>query len=139
MAARIEVSRQARVPVLVSALTIIEAVHGMTDLARLKWTLSLLRMEPVSQEGSLTAGELLLAAVAARIPDVEENGPVPPPGHPSASEVERPDIAGQYAESSSADTAEAPRRRHTVTAEMVAPAWMHTQISAEEYDSWSEE
>ncbi|MCX4749518.1 Uma2 family endonuclease [Kitasatospora sp. NBC_01287] len=26
-----------------------------------------------------------------------------------------------------------------MTAEMVAPAWMHTQISAEEYDSWSEE
>ncbi|MFC1438035.1 Uma2 family endonuclease [Streptacidiphilus sp. N1-10] len=26
-----------------------------------------------------------------------------------------------------------------MTAEMVAPAWMHAQISAEEYDSWSEE
>ncbi|MGW4302915.1 Uma2 family endonuclease [Streptomyces sp. NPDC004646] len=26
-----------------------------------------------------------------------------------------------------------------MTAEMVAPAWMHTQISAQEYDSWSEE
>lgn len=26
-----------------------------------------------------------------------------------------------------------------MTAEMVAPAWMHTQISAEQYDSWSEE
>ncbi|MFH9557378.1 Uma2 family endonuclease [Streptomyces globisporus] len=26
-----------------------------------------------------------------------------------------------------------------MTAEMVTPAWMHAQISAEEYDSWSEE
>lgn len=26
-----------------------------------------------------------------------------------------------------------------MTAEMVAPAWMHTQISAEQYNSWSEE
>ncbi|MFE3267221.1 Uma2 family endonuclease [Streptomyces sp. NPDC059215] len=25
-----------------------------------------------------------------------------------------------------------------MTAEMVAPAWMHSQISAEQYDSWSE-
>jgi Uma2 family endonuclease len=26
-----------------------------------------------------------------------------------------------------------------VTAEMIAPEWMHTQITAEQYDSWSEE
>jgi Uma2 family endonuclease len=26
-----------------------------------------------------------------------------------------------------------------VTAEMIAPAWMHTQITAEQYDSWSAE
>ena len=26
-----------------------------------------------------------------------------------------------------------------MTAEMAAPAWMHEQITAEEYDSWSEE
>ena len=26
-----------------------------------------------------------------------------------------------------------------MTAEMVAPAWMHEQIAAQEYDSWSEE
>ncbi|MFM9631888.1 MULTISPECIES: type II toxin-antitoxin system VapC family toxin [Streptomyces] len=59
MAARIEASRQAGVPVLVSALTIVEAVHGKTDLTRLKWVLSRLRVEPVSQEDSLTAVELL--------------------------------------------------------------------------------
>ncbi|MEU6125819.1 PIN domain-containing protein [Streptomyces sp. NPDC047123] len=59
MAARIEASRQAGAPVLVSALTIVEAVYGKTDLARLKWVLSRLRVEPVSQEDSLTAVELL--------------------------------------------------------------------------------
>jgi predicted nucleic acid-binding protein len=59
MAARIEASRQAGVPVLVSALTIVEAVRGKTDLARLKWLLSRLQVEPVSQEDSLTAVALL--------------------------------------------------------------------------------
>ncbi|MFH9606545.1 PIN domain-containing protein [Streptomyces sp. NPDC017448] len=59
MAARIEASRQAGLPVLVSVLTIVEAVHGKTDLARLKWVLSRLRVEPVSQEDSLTAVQLL--------------------------------------------------------------------------------
>ncbi|WP_098009228.1 PIN domain-containing protein [Streptomyces sp. sk226] len=59
MAARIEASRQVGVPVLVSALTIVEAVHGKTDLARLKWVLSRLRVEPVTQEDSLTAVALL--------------------------------------------------------------------------------
>jgi Uma2 family endonuclease len=29
--------------------------------------------------------------------------------------------------------------RYTVTADMVAPAWMHSQITAEQYDSWSAE
>ncbi|MFH9747702.1 type II toxin-antitoxin system VapC family toxin [Streptomyces anulatus] len=80
MAARIEASRQVGVPVLVSALTIVEAVHGKTDLARLKWVLSRLRVEPVSQEDSLTAVALLqdagglhaidalVAALALRVP-----------------------------------------------------------------------
>lgn len=62
MAACIEASRQAGVPVLVSALTLVEAVHGKTDLARLKWVFSRLRVEPVSQEDSLTAVELLQEA-----------------------------------------------------------------------------
>jgi hypothetical protein len=26
-----------------------------------------------------------------------------------------------------------------MSTDMVAPAWMHTQITAEQYDSWSEE
>lgn len=59
MAARIEASRQAGVPVLVSVLTIVEAAQGKTDLARLNWVLSRLRVEPVSQEDSLTAVALL--------------------------------------------------------------------------------
>ncbi|MFF8647023.1 PIN domain-containing protein [Streptomyces griseoluteus] len=59
MAARIEASRQAGMPVLVSALTIVEAVQEKTDLARLRWLLSRLRVEPVSQEDSLTAVTLL--------------------------------------------------------------------------------
>ncbi|MFE7809126.1 type II toxin-antitoxin system VapC family toxin [Streptomyces sp. NPDC057430] len=59
MAARIEAARQVGAPVLVSALTIVEAVQGKTDLARLKWVLSRLRVEPVSQEDSLTAVALL--------------------------------------------------------------------------------
>ncbi|MGW3388105.1 type II toxin-antitoxin system VapC family toxin [Streptomyces cinereoruber] len=59
MAARVEASRQAGVPVLVSALTIAEAVHGKTDLARLRWVLSRLRVEPVSQVDSLPAAKLL--------------------------------------------------------------------------------
>jgi predicted nucleic acid-binding protein len=66
MAARIEASRQARVPVLVSALTIVEAVRGKTDLARLQWVLSRLRVEPVSQEDSLTAVKLLQDAGGPR-------------------------------------------------------------------------
>ncbi|MFE3665764.1 PIN domain-containing protein [Streptomyces sp. NPDC059164] len=59
MAARIEASRQAGVPVLVSPLTMVEAVQGKTDLPRLKWLLSRLRVEPVSQEDSLIAVALL--------------------------------------------------------------------------------
>ncbi|MFC1442366.1 PIN domain-containing protein [Streptacidiphilus sp. N1-10] len=62
MAVRIEASRQAGVPVLLSVLTVVEAVQGKTDLARLKWTLSRLQVEPVSQEDSLTAVSLLREA-----------------------------------------------------------------------------
>ncbi|MEV6265086.1 PIN domain-containing protein [Streptomyces sp. NPDC051784] len=58
-AARMEASRQAGVPVIVSALTIVEAVQGKTDIARLQWLLSRLRVEPVSQDDALTAVTLL--------------------------------------------------------------------------------
>ncbi|MFI9060588.1 PIN domain-containing protein [Streptomyces sp. NPDC053429] len=59
MAARIEASRQVGVPVIVSVLTIVEAAQGKTDPARLRWVLSRLRVEPVSQEDSMTAVALL--------------------------------------------------------------------------------
>ncbi|MEV5599251.1 PIN domain-containing protein [Streptomyces sp. NPDC052496] len=59
MTARIEASRRAGVPVLVSALTVVEAAHGKTDLARLKWVLSRLRVEPVSQDDAMDAVQLL--------------------------------------------------------------------------------
>lgn len=59
MAARVEASRQAGVPVLVSTPTVVEAVHERTDMARLRWVLSRLGVEPVTQEDSLTAVALL--------------------------------------------------------------------------------
>ncbi|GAA2412870.1 hypothetical protein GCM10010420_47870 [Streptomyces glaucosporus] len=59
MAARIEAARRAGVPVLVSVLTVVEAAHGKTDIARLNWVLSRLRVEPVGQEDSMTAVRLL--------------------------------------------------------------------------------
>jgi predicted nucleic acid-binding protein len=60
--ARIEAARRAGVLVLVSALTVVEAVHGKTDVARLNWVLSRLQVEPVSQADSMTAVRLLLDA-----------------------------------------------------------------------------
>lgn len=62
MVTRIEASRRAGVPVLVSVLTVVEAVHGTTDVARLNWILSRLEVEPVSQSDSMTAVRLLLDA-----------------------------------------------------------------------------
>ncbi|WP_431960103.1 PIN domain-containing protein [Actinacidiphila sp. bgisy160] len=62
MVTRIEASRRAGVPVLVSVLTVVEAVHGKTDVARLSWVLSRLQVEPVSQADSMTAVRLLLDA-----------------------------------------------------------------------------
>lgn len=62
MVIRIEASRRAGVPVLVSVLTVVEAVHGTTDVARLNWILSRLQVEPVSQADSVTAVRLLLDA-----------------------------------------------------------------------------
>ncbi|MEU6861739.1 PIN domain-containing protein [Streptomyces sp. NPDC046876] len=59
MVARIEAARRAGVVVLVSALTVVEAVHGKTDFARMRWVLSRLQVEPVSQADSLTAVQLL--------------------------------------------------------------------------------
>ncbi len=45
-----------------SALTVVEAVYGKTDSARLRWVLSRLQVQGVTQADSLTAVELLIDA-----------------------------------------------------------------------------
>ncbi|MEW1999744.1 type II toxin-antitoxin system VapC family toxin [Streptomyces coelicoflavus] len=62
MTARIEATRGAGLPVRVSALTVVEAVHGKTDVPRLRWYLSRLRLEAVTPEDSLEAVNLLREA-----------------------------------------------------------------------------
>lgn len=62
LTARIEAARRAGLPVRVSALTVVEAAHGKTDMPRLKWYLSRLRLEPVTPDDSLTAVALLREA-----------------------------------------------------------------------------
>ncbi|MGW9030873.1 type II toxin-antitoxin system VapC family toxin [Streptomyces sp. NPDC055722] len=59
LTARIEATRRAGLPVRVSALTVVEAVHGKTDMPRLRWYLSRLRLEPVTPDDSLEAVNLL--------------------------------------------------------------------------------
>ncbi|KAB8165161.1 PIN domain-containing protein [Streptomyces sp. 3MP-14] len=59
MITRIEAARRVGVPVLVSALTVVEAVYGKTDAARLHWVLSRLQVQDVTQADSLTAVRLL--------------------------------------------------------------------------------
>ncbi|MET9763808.1 PIN domain-containing protein [Streptomyces sp. NPDC006372] len=62
MITRIEAARRVGVPVLVSALTVVEAVYGKTDTARLHWVLSRLQVQDVTQADSLTAVQLLSEA-----------------------------------------------------------------------------
>lgn len=59
MVTRIEAARRVGVPVHVSALTVLEAVYGKTDTARLRWILSRLQVQDVTQADSLTAVQLL--------------------------------------------------------------------------------
>ncbi|MFG1982601.1 DNA-binding protein [Streptomyces albidoflavus] len=59
MITRIEAARRVGVPVLVSALTVVEAVYGKTGAARLHWVLSRLQVQDVTQADSLTAVQLL--------------------------------------------------------------------------------
>ncbi|MGW6546732.1 PIN domain-containing protein [Streptomyces massasporeus] len=59
MITRIEAARRVGVPVLVSALTVVEAVYGKTDTVRLHWVLSRLQVQDVTQADSLTAVRLL--------------------------------------------------------------------------------
>ncbi|MFD4354935.1 PIN domain-containing protein [Nocardia sp. NPDC058518] len=62
LTARIEAARRNSIPVRVSVLTIVEAVHGKTDMGRLSWLLSRLRVEEVTQADSLDAVRLLREA-----------------------------------------------------------------------------
>lgn len=62
MITRIEAARRVGVPVLVSALTVVEAVYGKTDTARLHWVLSRLQVQDVTHADSLTAVQLLSEA-----------------------------------------------------------------------------
>ncbi|MEU3343873.1 PIN domain-containing protein [Streptomyces sp. NPDC006700] len=62
MITRIEAARRVGVPVLVSALTVVEAVYGKTDTARLHWVLSRLQVQDVTHADSLTAVHLLSEA-----------------------------------------------------------------------------
>jgi predicted nucleic acid-binding protein len=59
MITRIEAARRVGVPVLVSALTVVEAGYGKTDTARLRWLLSRLQVQDATQADSLTAVQLL--------------------------------------------------------------------------------
>ena len=45
-------ARSVGVPVLVSALTVVEAVYGKTDTARLRWLLSRRQVQDVTQADS---------------------------------------------------------------------------------------
>ncbi|MGW4103074.1 DNA-binding protein [Streptomyces sp. NPDC004976] len=62
MITRIEAARRVGVPVLVSALTVVEAVCGKTDTARLHWVLSRLQVQDATHADSLTAVQLLSEA-----------------------------------------------------------------------------
>ncbi len=58
MITRIEAARRVGVPVLVSALTVVEAVYGKTDTSRPHRVLSRLQVQDVTQADSLTAVRL---------------------------------------------------------------------------------
>jgi predicted nucleic acid-binding protein len=55
-------ARRRGMEVVISALTVIEAVHARTDRARLKWLLSGLRIVPVGDEDARSASDMLIGA-----------------------------------------------------------------------------
>jgi predicted nucleic acid-binding protein len=57
--ALVEGARREGVLVRISVLTIVEAVYGKTDTARLNWLLSRLQIEDVTHPDSMTAVRLL--------------------------------------------------------------------------------
>ncbi|OEV09871.1 PIN domain-containing protein [Streptomyces nanshensis] len=52
-------ARDADLPVVTSAAVLVEAIHPRIDDAALKWTLSRLRVEPVTQDVARSAAALL--------------------------------------------------------------------------------
>ncbi|MFZ4191149.1 DNA-binding protein [Streptomyces pseudogriseolus] len=62
MVALIAEARSRGMEVVISALTIIEAVHACTDKSRLNWVLSGLRVVPVGDEEARAASKLLMNA-----------------------------------------------------------------------------
>lgn len=59
MAAFLQAARSAETPVVVSPVTIVEAVHRRTDRDHLDWLLSRLVVEPVTAHDARTAVRLL--------------------------------------------------------------------------------
>ncbi|AWL86782.1 DNA-binding protein [Streptomyces griseus] len=55
----LEAARDADIPVITSAVVLVEVIHPRIDSAALSWTLSRLRVEPVSQILAHTAASLL--------------------------------------------------------------------------------
>ncbi|MFI5843587.1 PIN domain-containing protein [Catenuloplanes sp. NPDC051500] len=62
VAALVSEARSRGMEVVISALTIIEAVHARTNMARLNWLLSGLRVVPVGDEEARGASKLLIGA-----------------------------------------------------------------------------
>ncbi|MFJ6510688.1 type II toxin-antitoxin system VapC family toxin [Streptomyces sp. NPDC091406] len=55
----LEAARDADIPVITSAVVLVEVIHPRINSAALSWTLSRLRVEPVSQPLAHTAASLL--------------------------------------------------------------------------------
>jgi len=62
MLALLKRTRDNEVPIIVSAVTLVEVIHPRTNRSALAWTLSQLRVEPVTEALSLAAANLLQAA-----------------------------------------------------------------------------
>lgn len=58
----LEAAREADMPVITSAVVLVEVIHPQINRAALDWTLSRLRVEPLSQSIARSAAALLLNA-----------------------------------------------------------------------------
>lgn len=62
MDALLKVARSNKVPIIISAATLVEVIHPRIDRAALLWTVSRLQVEPVTKDISFMAADLLQAA-----------------------------------------------------------------------------